>query len=263
VKIIKNLGIFLLVIYFLICIGLYISQDKIFFTPQKLSESYTFRAGEEIEIPVAPAISLNCLWLKESNSKGVILYLHGNRGSNRRCLRQAQTMAGNQYDIFMPDYRGYGKSDGEIQSEAQLYEDVQKVYDFLKEKYRENQIVIVGYSLGSGMASWLAANNNPKRLFLVAPYISFIDLKERYTMFLPNFLVKYPLNNKEHLEAVRCPVTLFHGTSDELIPFDSSVQLAKINSSRINLVKLEGVGHRGAIFNGLFRSTVRKLLREN
>jgi len=263
VKIIKNLGIFLLGIYLLICIGLYISQDKIFFKPQKLSESYTFRAGEEIEIPVAPAISLNCLWLKEPNAKGVILYLHGNKGSNSRCLRQAQIMAGNQYDIFMPDYRGYGKSGGEIRSEAQLYEDMQKVYDFLKEQYKENQIVIAGYSLGSGMASWLAANNHPKRLFLIAPYISFTDLKERYTMFLPNFLVKYPLNNKQHLEAVRCPVTLFHGTQDELIPFDSSVQLAQIKPSRIKLVKLEGVGHRGAIFNGVFSSTVRKLLMEN
>ena len=262
-KIIKNLGIFLLGIYLLICIGLYVSQDKIFFKPQKLSESYTFRAGEEIEIPVAPAISLNCLWLKEPNAKGVILYLHGNKGSNSRCLRQAQIMAGNQYDIFMPDYRGYGKSGGEIRSEAQLYEDMQKVYDFLKEQYKENQIVIAGYSLGSGMASWLAANNHPKRLFLIAPYISFTDLKERYTMFLPNFLVKYPLNNKQHLEAVRCPVTLFHGTQDELIPFDSSVQLAQIKPSRIKLVKLEGVGHRGAIFNGVFSSTVRKLLMEN
>lgn len=260
-KIIKIIGIFLLCCYIILCAGLYIGQDKIFFKPQKLSENHQFRSGEEVEIEVGDGVQLNCVWVKERNSKGVILYLHGNRGSNRRCLHQAQTMEGNQYDIFMPDYRGYGKSDGVISSEKQLFEDVQKVYDFLKKEYSEDQIVISGYSLGSGMASWLAANNNPKQLFLIAPYVSFVDLKNRYTAFLPNFLVKYPLNNKKHLESVRCPVTLFHGTDDELIPFDSSEILKAVNPQNIQLVPLEGVSHRRAIFNGLFRSTVSKLLR--
>lgn len=260
-KILKIISIFLSVCYILLCIGLYTQQDKIFFNPQKLSENHTFRAGEEVEIPVSDGISLNCVWMKEPNSKGVILYLHGNRGSNRRCIRQALNMSGNQYDIFMPDYRGYGKSEGEIYSEQQLYDDVQKVYDFLKQQYAENQIVLAGYSLGSGMASWLAANNHPKQLFLIAPYISFIDLKDRYTYFLPNFLVKYPLNNKAHLASVRCPVTLFHGTDDELIPFDSSEELQQVNPNQIQLVPLEGVGHKRAIFDGHFRAIVRELLK--
>jgi len=217
--------------------------------------------GEEVEVPVSDGISLNCVWMKEPRSKGVILYLHGNRGSNKRCIHQARNMSDNQYDIFMPDYRGYGKSEGEIYSEAQLFADVQKVYDFLKQHYSENQIVIAGYSLGSGMASWLAAHNKPKRLFLIAPYVSFVDLKNRYTYLLPNFLVKYPLNNKAHLAAVTCPVTLFHGTDDELIPFDSSEELEKVNPQNIQLVPLEDVSHRRAIFDGRFRATVRELLR--
>ena len=170
-------------------------------------------------------------------------------------------MSDNQYDIFMPDYRGYGKSEGEIYSEQQLFDDVQKVYDFLKQQYAENQIVIVGYSLGSGMASWLAANNHPKQLFLIAPYVSFIDLKNRYTYLLPNFLVKYPLNNKAHLASVRCPVTLFHGTEDELIPFDSSEELQQVNPQNIRLIPLEGVSHRRAIFDGRFRAGVREVLK--
>ncbi len=260
-KILKIIGIFLFAIYVVGCIGIYTQQNRVFFNPHQLSEEYTFRAGEEIEVPVSDDVSLNCLWLKERNAKGVILYLHGNRGSNKRCLHQAQNMSGNQYDIFMPDYRGYGKSDGEIYSEQQLFDDVQAVYDFLKQHYSENQIVLVGYSLGSGMASWLAANNHPKQLFLIAPYVSFIDLKNRYAWFLPNFLVKYPLNNKAHLADVRCPVTLFHGIDDELIPFDSSEILQSVNPKNIQLVSLEDVGHRRVIFDGRFRSSVRDLLR--
>lgn len=260
-KIVKIIGILLLVGYLLLCLGLYVGQDQVLFKPKKLSEDHQFRAGQEIEIPVAEGISLNCLLVKEPNSKGVILYLHGNKGSIRRCLRQAQTMSGNQYDLFIVDYRGYGKSDGKIISEAQLFKDVQVVYDYLKQSYREDQIQIVGYSLGSGMASWLAAHNSPKRLLLVAPYVSFTDLKNHYIPFVPNFLVKFPLNNMAHLAAVKCPVTLFHGTNDEVIPFVSSKKLAQVNPTNIQLVTLEGEGHRGAIFNNVFRSTVRRMLK--
>ena len=260
-KIVKIIGIFLLVGYLLLCAGLYFGQDQILFKPKKLSEDHQFPSGQEVEIPVAEGISLNCLSVKEPNSKGVILYLHGNKGSIRRCLRQAQTMSGNKYDLFLVDYRGYGKSDGHIFSEAQLFKDVQIVYDYLKKQYREDQIQIVGYSLGSGMASWLAANNSPKRLVLVAPYVSFIDLKNHYIPFVPNFLVKFPLNNKAHLATVKCPVTLFHGTNDEVIPFVSSKELVQVDPTNIKLVTLEGESHRGAIFNNLFRSTVRKLLK--
>ena len=260
-KILKIIGIFLFVCYVIGCIGIYTQQNRVFFNPHQLSDDHSFRAGEEVEVPVSDGISLNCLWLKERNAKGVILYLHGNRGSNKRCLYQAQNMSGNQYDIFMPDYRGYGKSEGEIYAEQQLFDDVQRVYDFLKQHYSEKQIVLAGYSLGSGMASWLAANNHPKQLFLLAPYVSFIDLKNRYAWFLPNFLVKYPLNNKAHLADVRCPVTLFHGTDDELIPFDSSEILQAVNPNNIQLVPLEDVGHRRVIFDERFRAKVRALLK--
>ena len=184
-KTVKRIFYFLAILYAIICIALYFGQEKLWFNPSKLSENHRFRAGEEISIKVAKDTDLNCLWLKEEGSKGVILYLHGNKGSNRRCLRQARSVAGNKFDIFMPDYRGFGKSGGSIRSQKSFYADVQKVYDYLKTKYEEDRIAIVGYSLGSGLASYLAANNSPGRLFLVAPYISFIDLKKPDFTFYP------------------------------------------------------------------------------
>ncbi len=250
------------IIYLLICALLWFGQDRFIFLPDKLPENYVFRTGEQVEIEVAPSIFLNCLWMKEKKPKGVILYLHGNRGTNKRCIRQAENMSNNDYDVFMPDYRGYGKSDGEIYSEKQLFSDVQKVYNFLKKHYRENQIIIVGYSLGTGMATWLAANNNPLQLVMIAPYVSFYDLKNRIKplLFIPDFLVKYPLNNAENLKKVKCPVTIFHGTRDEVIPFDSSNKLMASNPDKVQLVILEREGHRGAIFNGLFRRKFSELL---
>ena len=247
-------------LYVLGCIALYLAQENIIFLPDKLPESYQFRQGEEVEIQVDADIYLNCLFVKQFPSKGVILYLHGNKGSNARCLRQAERLMGLGYDIFMPDYRGFGKSDGSIRSEKQLLSDAQKVYDHLKSRYDESQIVVIGYSLGTGIASYLAAENDPQQVILNSPYVSFIDLKDRRIPFIPDFLVKYPLSNAQHLSQANEKVTLFHGTNDELIPYDSSISLSQIDPSRINLVPLEDSGHRRAIFHNAFSNGVSRLI---
>lgn len=259
-KWIKRLGIAFFIFYALVCGMLYAAQERIIFHPDKLSEDYAYDEGEEVELKVDNDVSLNCLWMKEPNPKGVILYLHGNKGSNRRCYHQAQSMAGNGYDIFMPDYRGFGKSDGEIVSEQQLFSDMQVAYDYLKNHFEEDHIVVVGYSIGTGMASYLAANNHPQQLMLLAPYTSVMDLKNGKAPFLPDFLLKYPLLNKDYLKKVKFPVTLFHGTLDEVIPFENSEKLKTINPNLFKLVILPE-GHRGVIFSPIFQETVGKLLK--
>lgn len=230
------------------------------FLPDKLPLGYEFRFGEEVYVEVEDGVRLHCLWEKNHNSKGVLLYFHGNKGSNARCQRQAETMMGLGYDIFMPDYRGYGKSGGSIYSQDQLLNDAQKVYDYVKSQYPEDKIVLVGYSLGTGIASYIASKNNPQQVFLNSPYISFTDLKDRRIPFIPDFLVKYPLDNFQFLQSVDEKVTIFHGTQDELIPYDSSQKLHGIDASRISLIPLENSGHRRAIFHSTFSDGVARLV---
>jgi esterase/lipase len=250
----------LLGLYLLICLGLYLVQDQFLFLPDHLSDNHQFRMGQEIEIEVDEGVYLNNIFIPAASSKGVILYLHGNKGSNRRCLYQASKLMGNNYDILMPDYRGYGKSDGVIDSEKQLYQDVQKVYNYLKEKYDESKIVVVGYSLGTSMATYLASHNNPKHLVLNSPFISICDLKNRRLPFFPDIVVKYHLNNQKHLKSVNVPTTIFHGTMDELIPFDSAEKLSALNPQLFELVPLPNTGHRRAIFSDLFSSKISHIL---
>lgn len=261
-KTLKSLGKVIFILYSLLCIGLWFAQDSLLFNPHKLPENYVFSKKNEVEIEVEKGVSLNALWIRDDNSKGAILYLHGNRGSNKRCQHQARNMANNGYDILMVDYRGYGKSDGEIASQEQLYQDVQKVYDYLKTEYREGQIILAGYSLGSGMASYLAANNSPKQLVMIAPYMNFYELKKRYIpIYIPNFFVKYPLDNNSHLENVKCPVTIFHGTNDRVIPYEHGEKLAANFPEKVELIALRKESHRGAIFNGLFRRKFGELIK--
>ena len=254
-KVFKRILIGIAILYIIVLIGIYFVQEKLLFNPDKLSESHVFRAGQELELEVAPQIALNCISIDNPNDNGVILYLHGNRGSNRRCLRQLMVYDGLGYDLFMPDYRSYGKSDGFMLSQEQAYGDMQVVYNHLKERYGEDRITILGYSLGSSMASHLAATNNPKALHLVAPYKSLIAMKNKFAPVIPSFLLKYPFRNDKNLTNVSCPVTLYHAPNDELIPYDHARSLSEINPS-FKLIDLPGSGHRGSIFNDAVRRNI-------
>ena len=229
------------------------------FNPSKLDESYVFRQGNEVEIKVEDNVSINCLYLKNQDSKGVILYLHGNRGNNRRCLRQASMFEDLGYDIFMPDYRGYGKSDGRLTTESQLFTDMRAVYEYLLEIYKPEDIQVLGYSLGTGIATYLASEYSPTNLFLVSPYLSFIDLKNRMFPLIPNFLIKFPMRNNKMIQDVRSQVFIFHGTDDEIIPYDSSIKLRNLKKDS-KLITLNNTGHRGTIFHNSVRNEVMKAL---
>lgn len=260
-KWLKRFLYFILFLYVLGCSVVYLQQERMIFQPTTLPQSFQFWAGEETYIPVADDVNLHAMWLRSPRPKGVVLYWHGNRGSNRRCLRQAENLAGLGYDVLMPDYRGFGKSDGSIQSEEQIFADAQAIYDWLQQYYQENQIVLVGYSLGSGVATYLASENTPRHLCLVAPYQSMLAMKEMFAPFIPSFLLKYPLRNDLRLPEVDLPVTLFHGSRDELIPYDHSVYLQTLVPERGKLVRLNGTGHRGAIFSRTLRRELTTILQ--
>lgn len=115
------------------------------------------------------------------------------------------------YDVFIVDYAGYGKSSGEIETQAQLFEDMQTVYDHLKKSYKEQDIIIIGYSIGTGLAAKLGAHDNPAMIVLQAPYYSMVDMMQRQYPGLPTFILDYKLAANEYLKKCIAPIYLFHG----------------------------------------------------
>lgn len=261
-KIITRILIVSFGLYLTGCAAIYFYQEKLLFRPMKLDASTHFRFGEERWFEMEDGTRLHSLHDRDDDARGVILYLHGNRGHVRWCQRQAEQLAGLGYDVLMLDYRGYGLSEGEITSEEQLFSDVDEVYQELAEEYGKENIVLFGYSMGSGMATYLAEEHGTKHLFLVAPYESILDLKADRFPIVPDFLVKYPLENDVRLAEVDYPVTLFHGTEDSVIPYQCSVDLKAANPDQINFITLEGGSHRSVIFSDRMREELRRVLVE-
>ena len=171
--------IILLTLYLLSLVFFYFKQERFFFNPKHLDKDYVFEfteTFEELNIEVEKDIFLNAVLFKADSSKGVIIYFHGNAGAIHDWGKRAHLFLENNYDILFVDYRNYGKSDGSYCSTEELFQDAQKVYDFTKTRYSEDKITVLGFSLGSGIASYVASKNNPKKLILNAPYYSWKTL---------------------------------------------------------------------------------------
>lgn len=263
-KLIKGIAI-LCGLYALVCLLAYAGQEMIIFHPQVLSKSHQFESPldfEELTINVEDDVALNSLLFKSpSPSKGLIFYLHGNAGSLQGWSRVAPYYAESGYDVCVIDYRGFGKSDGQIENEVQFYNDIQIVYDEMKLRYDEKNIVVLGYSIGTGVAAKIAKDNHPKHLILQAPYVSLEDIMKQRMSFLPTFLLKYDFRTDQFLEGLKVPVTLIHGTKDRIIPYQSSLDLQKYLKPIDTLITLQGQEHNRLTSNKQYLEEIRKLLQ--
>jgi alpha-beta hydrolase superfamily lysophospholipase len=245
-KFLKRILISAVIIYCGICILVYFAQEKIIFHPEKLDANYAFNIDgdyEEFTLLAEDNVALNGLLFKADSSKGVVIHYHGNSGNIAHWENRTSMYTDLDYDFFIMDYRGFGKSTGTIESEAQLFEDAQLFYDTLLTYYDEENIIIEGYSVGSGIAAEIALNNKPKQLLLLAPYYGLKDLMRHTYPILPTFLLKYPLATFERIPKIKAPIIIFHGDEDQVIPFDSSERLSKLLKEGDSFIPLSGCGH--------------------
>jgi uncharacterized protein len=262
-KSIVNIFLTLLIIYIAVCGLLYLMQEKLIFFPEKLDKEYKFRFNqnfEELNFKTKDNTLLNGILFKADSAKGLIFYLHGNAGSLKSWGEVAQTYTDLNYDLFMLDYRGFGKSEGAINSQEQLYDDVQLVYDSLKTKYRETEMIILGYSIGTGPAAKMASLNQPKLLILQAPYYSLVDMMKRNYSIIPTFLLKYKFETNKYIPACKMPIAIFHGDQDEVINYNSSAKLKGLLKPADTLITLKEQGHNGMSENPEYLYELHKIL---
>ena len=261
-KWLKRLAYTLGIIYLALCVALYFGQERLLFHPRIHDAAYSYGSYPEEWVGDAPGDRLHALHLRarpNRNAEKVVLYLHGNVGDNGRGLYQTKQLQDLGYDMYLVDYPGFGKSERQLNDESDLTEAMQAAYDRLKKSYGESNIILLGYSLGSGPVSYLMANNEPAGAVLVAPYRSLTAMKNLWFWMFPDFLLKYELNNQANLAEATSPTILLHGTEDPLIPYAMSEELRAVAPERIELKKLKGVTHRGAIFRPEVKAAVRQL----
>ncbi|MDD5168888.1 MAG: alpha/beta fold hydrolase [Syntrophales bacterium] len=236
------------------------------FYPEVLPANHKFNFTvpfEEITLKVDGAV-LNAALFKAAHAKGVILYFHGNAGSLQSWGEIAPDFVSHGYDLFILDYRGFGKSTGKIQSEAMLLQDGLAAYSYLAGRYPEKRVIIYGRSIGTGVAVYIAQKTMPKSLILESPFFNMIDLAAYHYPLVPGSVIetflRYPLRSDIWIKDVACPVIIFHGTKDDTIPYNDSERLINLLGSRGRLVGIAGGGHNDLADYETYHKTLKTFL---
>jgi uncharacterized protein len=257
--------IWILIVIVALSIIAYFVQEKFIFKPEKLHKNFAYKYDvpfEELNFYPEPNVVINGLHFYKPKPLGLVLYFHGNSRSIKGWAKYAKDFYRYNYDVVLVDYRGFGKSTG-TRTEQNLHDDMQYVYNNLKEKYGENHLIVYGRSMGSGFATNLAAQNSPRYLILDAPYYNFKKVVERFLPFLPvRFVLRYHLRTDNWIQQVKCPTYILHGTKDWLIPISHSEQLRAKNPKQITLIEIEGGGHNNLPFFDEYHNFIRDILKE-
>jgi uncharacterized protein len=234
--------------YFLL--NLYIHQEQLLFKSEPLDKNYQFSSThffKELFITTNDKASLHAILYKTPSkiSKGVILYFHGRGGNLATYWNEIpDDFLERDYDVLVMDYRGFGKSEGQL-SEKALLGDAEKLYNYAIQHYKPENIVIYGRSLGTGVATYVASKHLSKMLILEAPYFSIADLAYTKFPFVPKIVLdlflKYPLHTDEWIQDVNTQIEIFHGTSDALIPYRNSEDLHNLAREKNPSVQLNTI----------------------
>lgn len=219
-------------------VALWFGQEKLLFQPTPLAADTPLATAPDVhEVWVAvPGGRLNALHLRLPDPDGVVFFLHGNAGNLQSWFVSADFYRALNLDLFMIDYRGYGKSSGRIESEAQLHADVRAAWAGIEAMYRGKRRVIYGRSLGSGLAAQLAAELQPELTVLVSPYFSMQALAFEHYRWVPQALLRYPLRTDLALPRITTPVFMAHGERDTLIPPAHSQRLQALSPQATRVV---------------------------
>ena len=234
-----------ILIYLVVIFILYFLQEKLLFFPQPLEENVR-RMFSRYEIAIQSGdIRLSGWFIKgEATEKELlIIYFGGN----------AEEVSGNILSIgrirascfLLMNYRGYGDSEGSP-SQSALLADAINIYDEIvrKRSIQPEQVVLMGRSLGSGVAVYLASKRFVKGLILVAPYDSLVNVaKFHYPIFPVKWLMKHPFDSLQLAPHIQFPVLNLMASNDTIVPNRLSENLMKGWGGKTSSVMIQGAHH--------------------
>ena len=262
-KRIRPIIFWLIIIYFLPAITLQMFQKKLIFHPDALAADYKFKFDvpfDELKIPVKKDELLSAVLFKAKAPKGMVIYFHGNARNISDYASRTPDFTNQGYDVLMMDYPGYGKSTGPL-TESKIYADGLLMYEIARQRFPADSIIIYGRSIGTGVAAQLASVRDCKQLILETPYYSLTSLTRRILWMYPlNMLMDYKFPAYTFIEEVTAPVTIFHGTSDGVIPYGNAENLKTVLKKGDKFLTIEGGGHNDLNEYPLFHEKLDSLL---
>ena len=222
--------------------SLYVPFRQIYGTPNTLGLAF-----DDLFINTPDHQTLNAWFIPQEHAKFTILYLHGNGGNLSHRLSQIALLHELSLNVFIIDYRGYGKSSGSP-SENGLYADAQAAYDYLTQilKVPNERIILFGESLGSSVAVYLADKNKVKALILTGAFTSAADMARRLYVFFPTLFLSSKFDSLSKIGKIDAPKLFIHSRNDEIVPTELARKLFEAAAPYKEFFEIHG-GHNDAL----------------
>ncbi len=246
IKIILALALF----YFIAMVAIYFAQTWFIYAPNMPSrEMLSTPADINLEyerhtLKTEDNEELIAWYVPAEGADKTVLFFHGNAGNISHRLETIKVFHQLGLNFFMLDYRGFGQSTGSP-SEQGTYIDATTAWKFLIEQknLQAEQIIIVGRSLGGGVATELAKNVNAAMLILDSTFISMPAAAKLHFPFMPtNWIVKHRYENLRKIDQVNMPVVIAHSDKDEVIPYTHAEEIFDAANEPKSFIQLKG-GH--------------------
>ncbi len=199
--------------------------------------------ARDVELRTVDGLRLHAWWLETPGSRVALLYFHGNGGNLANRPGHLREMVAAGASVLIPDYRGYGKSQGRP-TERGLYRDADAAYEYiLSLGYEPRQIVVLGESLGAAIAVDLAHRRPCGGLILECPFTSFSAIAGTIVPFIGRLFAS-GYNNRRKIAAINAPLLVIHGDRDRTVPHRMGRALFDAAREPKTLWTVEGASHK-------------------
>jgi len=244
----------------------YVEYRALYF-PMREIEVFPDMAGlayEDCGFTSRDGKKLHGWFLPNKDVKFTLLFCHGNGGNVSHRIQKLLMLSQLGLEIFIFDYRGYGKSQGRP-SEIGLYMDAQAAYDYLVSKRgaEPERIVLYGESLGGAVAINLAISKNIKAIILEDTFSSVRDMARVTFPYVPAFLVSAKYDSVSKIKNISSPKLIIHSINDDIIPYSLSEKLFEAASEPKTFLKLTG-SHNTAFLDSevTYRSGIKEFINK-
>lgn len=222
--------------------SLFYPMKEIEFLPRQIGLNY-----EDIFFKTSDNVNINGWFISNPNARYTILFCHGNAGNISHRLEKLKFFHELGCDIFIFDYRGYGKSKGKP-SEKGMYLDVQGAYDYLlSRKISPEQIIGYGESIGGAISIDLASKNRLGGLITDSTLSSSKDMIKIIYPFLPYWIFSSRLDSINKIKSIKIPKLIIHSVNDEIVPYKLGQRLFENADDPKEFLQIHG-GHNSCFF---------------
>lgn len=241
-------------------------EPALIYFPVKEIEAYPSAVGlqyEDVYVKTADGAVINGWFIPNRAAQKVILLFHGNGGNLGHRVHFLRVLNALPANVLVIDYHGYGRSQGKP-SEANLYLDAEAAYRYLTEqkKFKPEQIIVMGSSLGGAVAACLAEKEEVGGLVLQKAFTSAAAMAPRVNPLYrwPIVLIRSRYDTLDRIRQVKAPVLIIHSRDDEMIPYQMSVELYQKANEPKEILLLDGFRHNDLITDQRYIKSLRGML---